>query len=117
MKTKNWDTVKKGLHLLSKSKPRERRELLTKCKSDVIKDIKYISKCACVNKNLQKHKKLKKLIPYKHLFRKIANSKKISDIRNILVNKSGSQRGGGLFTLLGGILVPLIISAITEGAP
>ena len=114
MKTKNWDTVKKGLHLLSKSKPKDRKQILNNCNSAVSKDIKHISKCACSNKNVQKHKKM---LPYKRLFRKIAHSKKNSSIRNILVKKSGSQRGGGLFTLLGGILVPLIISAITEGAP
>ena len=105
--------VKNILIKLSKKPLKIQKKIINKFSPVILKEIKKICHNACYNPSLKKNVKIKKNIKSKNIIRKIANSKSLKNIKNLL-SKNVSQKGNGIFTILGGILIPTVAKLIAD---
>ena len=106
--------VKKVLHQLAQKKCKDREESLKKADKIVFSDIRTICSATCKHPKLKNSKKLKKYTTkIKNIIRKIANTKSLKKIKQILLD-SNTKFGKGIFTLLGSVLVPLLGNLIAS---
>ena len=101
------------LKKLAKKEPHERKNLLNKCNSVVFKDIKKICSHACHDAKLKNSSIIKKNKKYKNIIRRIANSKTIARVKRLLL-KYNIQGGSGIFSILGGLVLPLVSKLIAD---
>lgn len=98
---------------LSKKPLKEQKKIINKFTPIILKDIKKICHHICHNPHFKKNIKIKKNIKYKNIIRKIGNSKSLKNIKSML-SKNITQKGRGIFTILGGILIPTVAKLIAD---
>ena len=106
--------IKSIFKKLSKKPVKERRKIIGKFSSVILKDIKKICHNICYSPSLKKKIKSKKCFKYKNIVRNIAHSKNLKNIKKILIQNNNTQKGNGIFTLLGGIAIPAIAKLISD---
>ena len=105
--------IEEAFKKIAKKNVNERRNCINNAGDEVLNDIRTVSKAACNNQKLRKNNKLKKYKKLKKVIRLLANSKTLKAVKRVLL-KYNVQFGKGIFTLLGGLIIPEVVKLIAE---